>query len=129
MTPVVHTSKRTIGSLEGCVSLSKYLVPVLLVLVVGGCVTIHYGVMPQTDRLAELSIGESRQGDVLLVLGQPRGKGVANVSPEFDRRAIWFYEYVESDGKAVQVKMLLVYFVGNVYDGHLWFSSVEDISS
>jgi hypothetical protein len=102
---------------------------VLLALVLGGCITVRYGVMPQTDRLSELSIGESRQGDVLLVLGQPRGKGAANVSPEFDRRAIWFYEYVESDGKAVQLKMLLVYFIGDVYDGYLWFSSVEDISS
>ena len=129
MTSIVHTFKPTVGSLKGCVSLSKYLVLVLLALVLGGCITAQYGVIPQTGRLSELSIGESRQGDVLLVLGQPRGKGAANVSPEFDRRAIWFYEYVESDGKAVQLKMLLVYFVGDVYDGYLWFSSVEDISS
>ncbi len=129
MTSIVHTFKPTVGSLKGCVSLSKYLVLVLLALVLGGCITVQYGVIPQTDRLSELSIGESRQGDVLLVLGQPRGKGAANVSPEFDRRAIWFYEYVESDGKAVQLKMLLVYFIGDVYDGYLWFSSVEDISS
>jgi len=106
----------------------KYAIPVLLVLMLGGCMTLEYGVMPQTDRLDELSIGESRQGDVLLVLGQPRGKGAADVSPEHDRRTIWFYEYVESDGQAVRLKMLLVYFVGEVYDGHLWFSSVEDIS-
>lgn len=129
MTSTVHTFKLIIGSLEGCVPLSKCFVLVLLALVLGGCITVRYGVMPQTDRLGELSIGESRQGDVLLVLGQPRGKGAANVSPEFDRRAIWFYEYVESDGKAVQLKMLLVYFIGDVYDGYLWFSSVEDISS
>ena len=129
MTFIAHTFKPTVGSLEGCMRLSKYFGLALLALVLGGCITVKYGVIPQTDRLSELSIGESRQGDVLLVLGQPRGKGAANVSPEFDRRAIWFYEYVESDGKAVQLKMLLVYFVGDVYDGYLWFSSVEDISS
>lgn len=118
----------TFRPLEKCVSLINCTMPVLLALMIGGCMTLEYGVMPQTERLGELSIGESRQGDVLLVLGRPRGKGAANVSPEFDRRAIWFYEYVESNGQKVRVKMLLVYFVGDVYDGHLWFSSVEDIS-
>jgi hypothetical protein len=122
MTATTHSLNITLGSLERSASLFKYALPVLLALMVGGCMTVRYGVMPQTDRLGELSIGESRQGDVLLVLGQPRGKGAANVSPEFDRRAIWFYEYVESNGQVVQVNML------HVYDGHLWFSSVEDFS-
>ena len=100
----------------------------LFALMLGGCMTLEYGVAPQTDRLDALSIGQSRRGDVLLVLGQPRGKGAADVSPQYDERTIWFYEYVESDGQAVRLKMLLVYFLGDVYDGHLWFSSVEDIS-
>ena len=84
--------------------------------------------MPQTQRLDELTIGESRQGDVLLALGQPRGKGAARVSSEVDPRTIWFYEYIESDGRAVRVKILLVFFNADVYDGHLWFSSVGEVS-
>lgn len=109
-------------------SLVKCAVSALFALMLGGCMTLTYGVAPQTDRLDELSIGKSQRGDVLLVLGQPRGKGAADVSPRYGRRTIWFYEYVESDGQAVRLKMLLVYFVGDVYDGHLWFSSVGDIS-
>ena len=128
MTATVRSLKVTPGSMERLQKFFKFTAPVLLALMIEGCITITYGVMPQTDRLDELSIGESRQGDVLLILGQPRGKGAANVSPEFDRRAIWFYEYVESDGKDIQLKMLLVYFVGDVYDGYLWFNSAGEIS-
>ncbi len=129
MTSRVDPYESPVGSLARCRNLARYPGLVLLALLLGGCVTVQYGVAPQTDRLGELSIGESRRGDVLLVLGQPRGKGAANVLPERDPRAIWFYEYVESDGKAVRVKMLLIYFDGDVYDGYFWFSSVEDISS
>jgi outer membrane protein assembly factor BamE (lipoprotein component of BamABCDE complex) len=128
MTATIRSLSMALDPLARCGRRIEFALPVLLALMVEGCMTLEYGVMPQTDRLDELSIGESRQGDVLLVLGQPRGKGAADVSPEYDRRTIWFYEYVESDGQAVRLKMLLVYFVGDVYDGHLWFSSVGDIS-
>jgi len=128
MTGRIHASNITPGSLQSVIRLLKGVAPVLLTLVIAGCMTVSFGVMPQTDRLDKLVIGESQREDVLLVLGQPRGEGAADVSPEFDKRAIWFYEFVESDGQAVQLKMLLVYFVGDVYDGYLWFSSVEDIS-
>ena len=40
---------------------------------------------------------------------------------------IWFYEYLESDGKEADLKMLLVYFDGELYSGHLWFSSFEKL--
>lgn len=125
----VHTYEPAVGPLAECVRLHRCFVALLLSLMASGCITLHHGVAPGPDGLAELSIGECRQSDVLLVLGKPRGKGAANVSPEFDRRSIWFYEHVESDAKTVRVKMLLVYFVGDVYDSHLWFGSVEDISS
>ena len=110
-------------------ALLRALGALLLGLMVSGCMTISFGFMPETDRLADLSIGHSRQGDVLLLLGQPRGKGGARDNSELDRRSIWFYEYVESDGQFARVKMLLVFFDGDVYDGHLWFSSVGERSS
>jgi outer membrane protein assembly factor BamE (lipoprotein component of BamABCDE complex) len=124
----IRASNISSGLLQGVTRLFKGAIAVFLALLVGGCITVSFGTMPQTDRLDKLAIGESRRGDVLLALGQPRGEGAANVSPEFDKRVIWFYEFVESDGQAVKLKMLLVYFVGDVYDGYLWFSSVEDIS-
>lgn len=40
---------------------------------------------------------------------------------------LWFYEYLESDGKEADLKMLLVFFDGEMYSGHLWFSSFEKI--
>lgn len=128
MTATIGSSNSTRDPRARCASLFRCAIPVLFALMLGGCMTLRFGVMPQTDRLDALSIGESRQGDVLLVLGQPRGKGAADVSPQYDRRTIWFYEYVESDGQVVRLKMLLVYFIGDVYDGHLWFSSVGDVS-
>ncbi len=40
---------------------------------------------------------------------------------------LWFYEFLESDGKNIDLKMLLVFFDGEKYSGHLWFSSFEKI--
>jgi outer membrane protein assembly factor BamE (lipoprotein component of BamABCDE complex) len=97
-----------------------------------GCVTAIYGVQPNTDRLAQLVPGESRSSDVLLALGEPRGKGAAHLSPELPLRNVWYYEYVKGSGAmtmTVNLKMLIVFLQGDVYDGYLWFSSVEKVKS
>ena len=92
---------------------------------VTACMTVTHGVNPQTAGLAQLKPGESKSADVLLNLGEPRGKGTAHLSPEFPARDIWFYEYVKSDGHTVNLKMLIVFMNGDVYDGYLWFSSLD----
>ena len=91
-----------------------------------GCMpTITYGVKPQTDRLDKLVAGQSSAADVLLTLGEPRGKGMAHLSRELPPRDVWFYEFVQSDGKIVNLDMLIVFLLGDRYDGHLWFDSVD----
>src|ERR1700740_1566806 len=98
-------------------------------LLIGGCVSVTYGVQPQVDRLARLSPGKSRQSDVLLTLGEPRGKGAAHLSAEIPLRDVWFYEFAHGEGgwksTSVDLEMLVVFFQGGVYDGYLWFSSVD----
>jgi hypothetical protein len=64
---------------------------------------------------------------VLRILGPPRGYGVARLPAMPNPNVLWFYEYLESDGKEADLKMLLVFFDGEMYSGHLWFSSFEKI--
>jgi hypothetical protein len=54
--------------------------------------------------------------------GSPIGLDVP-IDSDFTRRAMWFYEYQEASGSSVDLKYLLVFFLGDVYDGHLWFSA------
>jgi hypothetical protein len=89
--------------------------------------SVTYGVKPQTDRLSTLVRGKSTAADVLLALGEPRGKGSARLAeePNSARRDILFYEYLQSDGSTVNLKMLVVFMREGTYDGHFWFSSVD----
>ncbi|SRR6266404_238560 len=97
-----------------------------ILLTVSGCApTVAYGVKPQTDRLSQFVPGQTKAADILLSLGEPRGKGAAHPSPGLPPREIWFYEYVRSDGKTANLDLLLVFMNGDSYDGHLWFSSVD----
>lgn len=97
------------------------------VILMVGC-TVKIGSMPDTLALqSQLRQHVSTKGDVLRVLGPPRGYGMGRL-PDFpDPRVTWFYEYVESDGTNIELKMLLVFFDGERYSGHLWFSSLEKL--
>lgn len=110
----------------------------------GGCASVTYGVAPRTDRLAQLTPGQSRSSDVLLALGEPRGRGAAHLSATIPIRNVWFYEFVKSNmglyetlklsmgqtgSGSVDLKMLVVFMHGDVYDGYLWFSSVEKVNA
>ena len=92
-----------------------------------GCTSVTFGVNPRTDRLTQLTPGQSRSSDVLLTLGEPRGKGAGHLSPDLPLRDVWFYELVKSDGRTADIKMLLVFMEGGVYDGYLWFSSLDKL--
>jgi len=89
--------------------------------------SVTYGVRPHTERLEQLKPGASTASDVLLTLGEPRGKGAAHLSPGFPSRDIWLYEFTKSDGSNVDLKMLVVFMNGNSYDGYLWFSSLDKL--
>ncbi len=92
--------------------------------ILAGCpTTIKYGSPPRTDRLETLKPGISIYQDVLAALGEPRGKGGARFSVDPIPRTIWFYEYTEASGSRIDLKILLVFFQQERYDGHLWFSS------
>jgi hypothetical protein len=87
--------------------------------------TIKYGSMPDTNALkAQLKQNTSNKADVLKALGAPRGYGMARLSSVHDPSVIWFYEFTETDGRDIKLKMLLVFFEGDKYGGHLWFSSL-----
>ncbi len=89
-----------------------------------GCATtMRVGTPPRTDRLKGLTVGVSTVGDVLLALGQPRGSGAARSSSVLEPREILSYEYMEAEGQRIGLKLLLVFILGDRYDGYLWFSS------
>jgi hypothetical protein len=99
---------------------------VLAVGLLSGCATtIRVGTPPRTDRLKELRVGVSTTKDVLLVLGEPRGRGAARSSVVNEPRKILYYEYMEAEGLRIGLKLLVVFLREDRYDGHLWFSSSQ----
>ena len=92
--------------------------------------TVRFGVQPKVDKLGTLKVGISSRADVLMALGEPRGRGAARFSDAASAKhgvepyhTIWFYEYAETDGYNVQLKFLLVFVDQDHYNGHFWFSS------
>jgi hypothetical protein len=98
----------------------------LLVIFVGCASTLKIGSPPRTDQLNTLKLGDSTKPDVLLTLGQPQGDGVVRFA-DGPTRTIWFYDYMETAGKVMGLKILLVFFDQDKYDGHLWFSSTQEL--
>jgi hypothetical protein len=84
---------------------------------------VRYGWPPRIDELAGLRPGASTAADVLLVLGEPRGRGTARIARGEPTRDLWFYEYVEARGQDIGLTMLLIFFDGERYVGYLWFST------
>ncbi len=110
-------------------ALRALLVFVAIVLAVAsqaGCV-MQFGARPKVDRLGGLTRGVSTQADVLLTLGEPRGSGGAVIEPGASPEEIWFYEFLRIRGKKMSLHILLVFFDGKRYDGHLWFRSDERV--
>lgn len=106
---------------------AKQVVGTVLLCGLMGC-SVTQGSLPKTDRLAMLERGRSTHADVLLLLGEPRGHGLARLSgfPP-PRREIWHYEYahVEALSGKLHLKILWVFFRDNRYEGHFWFSSKQ----
>lgn len=101
-----------------------------LFFLLAGCTPkVRFGSPPKVNHLDTLNPGISNTADVLLALGEPRGHGTARFSATLTPRDIWLYEYTETDGKRVDLKMLLVFFEKGFYDGYLWFSSAQLIET
>lgn len=98
---------------------------IVLSLLVGCSMTLEYGSQPKVKNLGTLKPGISSKPEVLAVLGEPRGHGATRLSSVPTLREIWFYEYTVARGKFVYFMILLVFFDKELYDGHLWFSSVQ----
>lgn len=93
-----------------------------------GCVpNVMIGARPSLEHLPKLKPGVSTEIDVVRLLGQPRGRGVARFKSEMAPRNVWFYEHVETKGSDISLTVLLVVIHDGRYDGYLWFSSIEDI--
>lgn len=92
-----------------------------------GCAAMEFGARPRVERLGGLTRGVTTRADVLLALGEPRGSGGAVIEPGASPEEIWLYEFVKTDGKEIALQILLVFFDGERYDGHLWFRSVEEV--
>ena len=105
----------------------KVLLMVVCVTLAACAQSVTYGAKPQTDRLSMLVRVKSTAADVLRALGEPRGRGAARLAdePNSARRDVLFYEYVQSNGSTVNLKMLMVFMRDGTYDGHFWFSSVD----
>ncbi len=91
-----------------------------------GCMSIQYGSPPRTDQLGTLTPGISSTADVRSALGEPRGRGVGRLmSVDPAPRTIWSYEYTEAEGRQIRLKMLLVFFNQDRYEGYMWFAAAN----
>lgn len=88
-----------------------------------GCFATKFGTLPEVDHLKTLRPGKSKAADVLLVVGEPRGHGLARFSAYPEAGEMWYYEYAEVRGSAFHLKILWVIFNKGTYIGHVWFSS------
>jgi hypothetical protein len=79
--------------------------------------------MPRVERLSTLKPCTSTQSDVISTLGEPRGHGKVRWSADAPEQPVLFYEYAQTEGKKVRLKILLVFVDSDVYAGYLWFSS------
>lgn len=79
-----------------------------------------------TDKIKNLKRGVSNKDDVQSALGQPRGYGMLrHSSDQATQRTIWYYEYVQVKDDQLGVKILLVFFNAETYDGYVWFAAAE----
>ncbi len=125
----------------------------VLVLLTGCASQLKWGSLPKIDGLKSLRVGVSTVSEIRETLGEPRGYGglhhtadptpwirsyteasadriglKAPVDPTY--RKIWFYEYAEATELnlyeyRIGLNFLLIFFLDDRYDGHLWFSATN----
>ena len=83
----------------------------------------------------DLRRGVSSKADVLLLLGEPDGTGAlggfdALRGPEHARLGpedAWYYESVGASLTNADQNILVVFFLGDIFDGYLWFSNSAEL--
>jgi hypothetical protein len=107
--------------------LRRWMAVLGLLVLAAGCTAplISIGEQTQTQNLDRLVSERSTAADVSAALGEPRGYGRARYTKDQPLRNVWFYEFMQIKGDQVSVKILLVFFRGDRYDGYLWFSAKE----
>jgi hypothetical protein len=76
----------------------------------------------------KLTRDQSTKADVLLFLGEPDGAGEYLFPTTRETREVWYYETHASSLTRAKMKILLVYFRGDFYDGYMWFENDSRIS-
>ncbi len=89
--------------------------------------TVRMGNLVDVEGISRLEPGVSTKADVLEDLGPPPGYGMSRLAALGGARTIWFYEYQEGKSRSIRLQMLLVFFDGEKYAGHLWFSGFHDV--
>ena len=107
----------------------RLLVFLALILSLAGCgMSLKFGRLPDTNSLTSLKQQVSTKGDVLNTLGPPRGYGSMRPYPYAGYYDLWLYEFYETNTSGeIKIKMLLVFFDKEKYDGYMWFSSFEKL--
>jgi hypothetical protein len=124
-----HTLRNSENGVNGhC----KLIFPILVFLLTTAGCSFKWGTMPPTDVVeTTLNTKIESKGDILKLLGKPRGYGMTRF-PQVSENpySIWFYEYFESSmsGK-MKLKMLLVFFDQDKYGGHIWFHAATQLKS
>jgi hypothetical protein len=91
-----------------------------------GCSTgFQVGAAPSPAQVGRLVVGSSSQAEVLQVLGEPRGRGMARLAGVERPRVILFYDAYRGEGQRIDMTFLVVFLDGERYDGHLWMSSSQ----
>jgi len=94
-----------------------------------GCATIEYGEWPNTDLLSSLQLDLSNGEDIKRLLGEPTGRGKGRM-PDFPGTAdVWSYEYTRANGNRMNVSILLIFMINDIYQGHFWFVANDSIKT
>ncbi len=129
----MRSRRRLIDDLAGIGALRQLASGLMLLLglaLMTGCATtMSFGSMPRVEQLPTLKIGISSANEVVSTLGMPRGRGQVRFAADQPGQQVWLYEYTQSDGKKVKLKMLLVFMEEDVYAGYMWFSSGQLLES
>jgi hypothetical protein len=122
--PRLHrvSNKRGFGTL-------LLLMAIVFVFLFSACMDMQFrmGKKANPDVLEKaLRPGVSNSKDVLAALGEPFGKGMAMLPITHETpRTMWTYYYGEGDMKDSRFMYLFVFLDRELYDGYMWFSSLQ----
>lgn len=95
---------------------------------IAGCaeVKVRAGNSIDIAALDQLRVGESTSDEVTALLGRPYGEGRSYLPFQAEHLDMWSYYYELGTLSDDRRTFLFVYFDDEIYDGHMWFSSLPD---